>query len=219
MLNFNTMQRILFIAFAFILASFSSNNLLAQQQTHFTIVVEAAHGGTDPGANINGVKEKDLLLNYAKTLEELAPSMNIKVVLARANDTRFDMNERSNLAGKSNAVAYIILHADASNNTNNHGMEIFTGRNSLSMDNRILGKFLGAELYNFGKLTVNGVNINDTHTARLDAVKVPAALINLGYLSNSNDLSILQNNENRVALCKQMLKAIAQFQQYQTTPH
>lgn len=213
------MQRILFIAFAFILASFSSNNLLAQQQTHFTIVVEAAHGGTDPGANINGVKEKDLLLNYAKTLEELAPSMNIKVVLARANDTRFDMNERSNLAGKSNAVAYIILHADASNNTNNHGMEIFTGRNSLSMDNRILGKFLGAELYNFGKLTVNGVNINDTHTARLDAVKVPAALINLGYLSNSNDLSILQNNENRVALCKQMLKAIAQFQQYQTTPH
>ncbi len=213
------MQRILIIAFAFILASFSSNNLLAQQQTHFTIVVEAAHGGTDPGANINGVKEKDLLLNYAKTLEELAPSMNIKVVLARANDTRFDMNERSNLAGKSNAVAYIILHADASNNTNNHGMEIFTGRNSLSMDNRILGKFLGAELYNFGKLTVNGVNINDTHTARLDAVKVPAALINLGYLSNSNDLSILQNNENRVALCKQMLKAIAQFQQYQTTPH
>ncbi|MGI9191331.1 MAG: N-acetylmuramoyl-L-alanine amidase family protein [Chitinophagaceae bacterium] len=213
------MQRILFIAFAFILASFSSNNLLAQQQTPFTIVVEAAHGGTDPGANINGVKEKDLLLNYAKTLEELAPSMNIKVVLARANDTRFDMNERSNLAGKSSAAAYIILHADASNNTNNHGMEIFTGRNSLSMDNRILGKFLGAELYNFGKLTVNGVNINDTHTARLDAVKVPAALINLGYMSNSNDLSILLNNENRVALCKQMLKAIAQFQQYQTTPH
>ncbi|MBU3676389.1 MAG: N-acetylmuramoyl-L-alanine amidase, partial [Chitinophagaceae bacterium] len=194
------MQRILFIALAFIMASFSSMNLLAQQQTPFTIVVEAAHGDTDPGANINGVKEKDLLLNYAKTLEELAPSMNIKVVLARANDTRFDMNERSNLAGKSNAIAYIILHADASNNTNNHGMEIFTGRKSLSMDNRILGKFLGAELYNFGKLTVNGVNINDNHTARLDAVKVPAALINLGYMSNSNDLSILQNNVNRVAL-------------------
>jgi N-acetylmuramoyl-L-alanine amidase len=219
MLNVNSMQRIFLVTFAFIMASFTPSGLFAQQQTPFTIVVEAAHGGTDPGANINGIKEKDLLLSYAQTLADVGASMGVNVVLARQNDTRFDMNERSNLAGKSKAVAYIILHADASNNTNNHGLEIFTGRNSLTMDNRVLGKFLGAELYNFGKLTVNGVNINETHTARLDAIKVPAAVINLGYLSNNNDVSILQNNENRLAMCKQIIKALTQYQQYQTTPH
>lgn len=219
MFNFNTMQRIFFMALAFISASFASTTLFAQQQAAFTIVVEAAHGGIDPGANINGAKEKDLLLNYAQTLADVGSSMGINVVLARQNDTRFDTNERNNLAGQSQAVAYIILHADMSKNAGNHGIEIATGRKSLTMDNRILGKFLGAELYNFGKLTLNGVNIHDFHTARLDAIKVPAALINLGYMSNSNDLNILQNNENRIALCKQILKAVTQYQQYQTTPH
>ena len=219
MLNSLSMQRILFATLAFIVSSFSTQTMKAQQQSSLNIVVEAAHGGTDAGANVNGVKEKDLTLAYAKTIAELGASMGINVTLARSTDARFDMNERTNLAGKSQASVYIILHADASNNANNHGLEIFTGRNSLAMDNRVLGKFLGAELYNFGKLTVNGVNINDTHTARLDAVKVPAALINLGYMSNNNDLSILQNNENRLALCKQIIKALTQYQQYQTTPH
>ena len=209
------MQRILLAAFALVL---SLNTLMAQQNQP-TIVIEAAHGGIDNGGTVGSVKEKDLLLSYAKTIAELAPSMGVNVVLARENDTRFNMNERSNLAGKSQAVAYIILHADMAKNTGDHGLEIYTGRKSLTMDNRILGKFLGAELYNFGKLTVNGVNINDTHTARLDAIKIPAALINLGYLSNANDLSILQNSENRIALCKQILKAVTQYHQYQTTPH
>jgi N-acetylmuramoyl-L-alanine amidase len=209
------MQRILLAAFALVL---SLNTLMAQQNKP-TIVIEAAHGGIDNGGTVGSVKEKDLLLSYAKTIAELAPTMGVNVVLARENDTRFNMNERSNLAGKSQAVAYIILHADMAKNTGDHGLEIYTGRKSLTMDNRILGKFLGAELYNFGKLTVNGVNINDTHTARLDAIKIPAALINLGYLSNANDLSILQNSENRIALCKQILKAVTQYHQYQTTPH
>lgn len=209
------MQRILLVIFAL---TISLNTLMAQQSKP-TIVIEAAHGGIDNGGTVGSVKEKDLLLSYAKTIAELAPSMGVNVVLARENDTRFDMNERNNLAGKSQAAAYIILHADMAKNTGDHGLEIYTGRKSLTMDNRILGKFLGAELYNFGKLTVNGVNINDTHTARLDAIKIPAALINLGYLSNSNDLAILQNNENRIALCKQILKAVTQYHQYQTTPH
>jgi N-acetylmuramoyl-L-alanine amidase len=209
------MQRILLVIFAL---TISLNTLMAQQNQP-TIVIEAAHGGIDNGGTVGSVKEKDLLLSYAKTIAELAPSMGVNVVLARENDTRFDMNERNNLAGKSQAAAYIILHADMAKNTGDHGLEIYTGRKSLTMDNRILGKFLGAELYNFGKLTVNGVNINDTHTARLDAVNVPAALINLGYLSNANDLAILQNNENRIALCKQILKAVTQYHLYQTTPH
>lgn len=209
------MQRILLVIFAL---TISLNTLMAQQSKP-TIVIEAAHGGIDNGGTVGSVKEKDLLLSYAKTIAELAPSMGVNVVLARENDTRFDMNERNNLAGKSQAAAYIILHADMAKNTGDHGLEIYTGRKSLTMDNRILGKFLGAELYNFGKLTVNGVNINDTHTARLDAIKIPAALINLGYLSNTNDLAILQNNENRIALCKQILKAVTQYHQYQTTPH
>lgn len=212
------MQRILFAAFALIVSLTFVNPILAQQNQP-TIVIEAAHGGNDNGGTVGSVKEKDLLLSYAKTLAEIAPSMGVKVVLARENDTRFDMNERTNLAGKSQANAYIILHADMAQNTDNHGLEIYTGRKSLTMDNRILGKFLGAELYNFGKLTVNGVNINDTHTARLDAINVPAALINLGYLSNANDLAILQNNENRIALCKQILKAVTQYHQYQTSSH
>ena len=209
------MQRILLVIFAL---TISLNTLMAQQSKP-TIVIEAAHGGIYNGGTVGSVKEKDLLLSYAKTIAELAPSMGVNVVLARENDTRFDMNERNNLAGKSQAAAYIILHADMAKNTGDHGLEIYTGRKSLTMDNRILGKFLGAELYNFGKLTVNGVNINDTHTARLDAIKIPAALINLGYLSNTNDLAILQNNENRIALCKQILKAVTQYHQYQTTPH
>ena len=212
-------KRRLTLAVAFLLAVYMATPAWAQSNTLIRVVVEAAHGGKDPGSKAGSVYEKDLMLAYAKTLAELGPTMGVDVVLARSADELVPLNERANIAGKNKADAYIILHANADNSSLTHGTEIFTGKNNRQMDNRILGKFIGAELYNFGKLTVNGVNINDTHTKSLDNIVVPATLINIGYMSNSNDLTLMQNSENRTQWCKQLLKALVQYQQYQQSAH
>jgi N-acetylmuramoyl-L-alanine amidase len=213
------LKQYLTLGFAFVMAICTATTSFAQSNTNIRIVVEAAHGGKDPGSKVGSVQEKDLMLDYAKTLAELGSSMGVEVVLARANDEQVSMNERANIAGKNKADVYVILHANIDANTQTHGTEIFTGKNNRTMDNRILGKFVGAELYNFGKLTVNGVNINESHAKSLDNILVPATLINIGYMSNNNDLTLMQNKENRIQWCKQLLKGLIQYQQYQQSAH
>ncbi|HUP11268.1 MAG TPA: M56/M15 family metallopeptidase, partial [Niastella sp.] len=51
-----------------------------------TVMIDAGHGGIDPGAMMNGMNEKDLALQISKKIEQLAPAYNVKVVMTRSDD-------------------------------------------------------------------------------------------------------------------------------------
>lgn len=98
------------------------------QKPEKVIIIDAGHGGKDPGAiGYASKKEKDITLDIAKFLhDELKKEPNYKVYLTRNNDRFLSLSERSLIARKYNADLFISLHADAAGNTKATGLSVYT---------------------------------------------------------------------------------------------
>jgi N-acetylmuramoyl-L-alanine amidase len=92
-----------------------------------TIVIDAGHGGKDPGAiGPNGLKEKDVALSIAKRLKaKLESKMNCKVLLTRTTDKFLELDERTMFANSVNADLFVSVHLNASRDRKARGVETY----------------------------------------------------------------------------------------------
>ncbi len=91
------------------------------------IVVDAGHGGKDPGAvGPSGVLEKTVTLKLAQALAaELTRQIGCEVILTRNSDIYLPLEERTAIANKVGADLFISLHANANANRNAYGIETY----------------------------------------------------------------------------------------------
>jgi len=91
------------------------------------IVVDAGHGGKDPGAvGPRGTREKDINLSIALQLEKVfKKDKNYKVILTRDDDTFVELVERANIANQNKADLFISVHCNANLNRNASGFEVY----------------------------------------------------------------------------------------------
>ncbi len=91
------------------------------------IVVDAGHGGKDPGAvGPSGVLEKDVTLKLAKELsKELARQIGCEVILTRSRDVYLPLEERTAIANKVGADLFVSLHANANKSRKAYGIETY----------------------------------------------------------------------------------------------
>lgn len=92
-----------------------------------TIVIDAGHGGKDPGAiGYSGTKEKDITLDVAKRLEKkLSKNMNVKIIMTRNEDVFLRLSERTKIANESNGNLFISIHTNAAEDRRASGFETF----------------------------------------------------------------------------------------------
>ncbi len=92
------------------------------------VVIDAGHGGGDPGAHgQKGANEKDITLAAALELAELLKaSQRYQVVLTRESDAKLALEKRSEIARKAKADLFISIHADANSNPDVHGSSVYT---------------------------------------------------------------------------------------------
>lgn len=92
-----------------------------------TIVIDAGHGGKDPGAiGPNGTKEKNITLAIAKKLRPiLQKRLGAKVYLTRSRDKFLELDERTVLANSLGADLFISIHVNASRSRKAHGIETY----------------------------------------------------------------------------------------------
>jgi N-acetylmuramoyl-L-alanine amidase len=123
------------------------------------VVIDAGHGGHDPGAiGAGGVREKDLTLALAKSIrDELLAGGRVRVALTREDDRFLVLQERAQIARGVKADLFISVHADSAPGTEATGATIYTlsevasGRNAAALaarENRadvINGVNLGTE--------------------------------------------------------------------------
>ena len=95
--------------------------------TSYTLVLDAGHGGKDPGAVGKFSQEKDLNLALVLKVGELinAQYPDVKVVYTRDNDVFIPLQTRADIANKNNADLFISIHANASENKASKGVETF----------------------------------------------------------------------------------------------
>jgi N-acetylmuramoyl-L-alanine amidase len=90
------------------------------------IVIDAGHGGRDPGASGPGYSESALTLDIALRVEKLlAKEPGVEVVLTRRADDYVPLQERTAIANREGADLFVSIHANASRNRNARGVESY----------------------------------------------------------------------------------------------
>ena len=83
-------------------------------QTNFKVVLDAGHGGKDPGKNSGIYFEKDIALNVALLVgEKFKKNNDVEVIYTREEDVFIELKERGNIANKSDANLFVSIHCNA----------------------------------------------------------------------------------------------------------
>ena len=126
-LRYNKKQFILFFLVS-VLTFISNMELSAQSRDKIkTVVIDAGHGGKDPGAVGKKAKEKDITLKVAlKTgeyIKQYCPDVN--VIYTRSTDVAVPLLKRAQIANNKNADLFISIHCNATNSVSPCGVETF----------------------------------------------------------------------------------------------
>jgi N-acetylmuramoyl-L-alanine amidase len=89
------------------------------------VVIDAGHGGHDPGAHGNGVNEAELTLDVALRLQKLLDKAGVEVVMTRDTDVFIPLEERTAIANREGADLFLSIHANASRNSLARGIETY----------------------------------------------------------------------------------------------
>lgn len=116
--------------FVFALAVFfsiASTDVLSQNNK-YTLVIDAGHGGHDPGAVGKFAREKDINLSVALYLGELIATnfSDVKVIYTRTTDKYLTLHERANIVNTNQADLFISIHTNSATNSSAYGTETFT---------------------------------------------------------------------------------------------
>lgn len=187
------------------------------------IVLDAGHGGKDPGAQNKGTNEKDLNYEILYTLMKGYFSGNapdIKVYWTRTDDTYITLANRAAFAKSVGADAFVSLHMNSSNKSSANGTEVYY---SVSNNNSGFSGITSQKMANlFRKQLLKdlGTKNRGTKTAAYYVLKhntVPSILIELGFISGSSDYSKLTNTTFQKNAAKSIYTSIvSMFQTYPT---
>lgn len=177
------------------------------------ILIDPGHGGTDSGAiGINGIREKDMVLNIAKEMESLSKSVfgeSFEIYLTRNTNTLISLKDRAALARKLNAELFISLHCNYASNSNAKGVEVYVAKNGVYLRASIL---LAYQLQKGLRQNIGyenrGVKFVNFQVLRETVDYCPSVLVELGFLSNQDEAQHLTEDENILALALSFLSGL-----------
>ncbi len=123
-LNFKCKKRYKFLIILCVFFMFIGSSVAIAQEK-FTVVLDAGHGGKDPGKNQGKYNEKDIALNIVLLVgKKLGNNSKINVVYTRKTDVFVDLKERGYIANQANADLFVSIHCNA-HNTQAYGTETY----------------------------------------------------------------------------------------------
>ncbi|WP_422125001.1 N-acetylmuramoyl-L-alanine amidase [Sphingomonas koreensis] len=109
-------------------AAFKLPRIQGDDESRPLVVIDAGHGGHDPGAiSADGLQEKDLTLKTARAIrDELLSSGRVRVAMTREDDRYLLHRDRFEIARKLGAALFISVHCDAAHNAEASGATVYT---------------------------------------------------------------------------------------------
>ncbi|MFT5468536.1 MAG: N-acetylmuramoyl-L-alanine amidase [Verrucomicrobiales bacterium] len=146
-------------------------------QAFTTVVIDAGHGGEDPGS-VYGIFEKQLTLDLALRIELLLKDRGINVILTRREDVYVELGDRAAIANKHPDTVFISLHFNAHPDKSISGIETYY----MSAEGQKLGEMVQAQLTR--KVNTKDRGVKKENLKVLRVTQCTAILIEGGFLSN-----------------------------------
>lgn len=174
-----------------------------------SIVVDPGHGAKDPGA-VNskvGIQEKTLNLQISEKFAARLKQEGYNVTTTRDTDVFIELVQRAATANDSDADLFISIHHNATGSTAANGIETLYYP---SEDNKALAQIFQTEMVN-----ASGANdrriIPRSNLAVLNRTKMPATLLELGYMTNAAEVAKLMDDAYQNKMVEGMVNAVNKY--------
>lgn len=197
-----------------------------------TIMLDAGHGGKDPG-NMNkgsGLFEKNLTLDVVRRLKFILESAGYKVLVTRTRDAFIELDDRPAMANRAKADLFVSIHFNGSTSTSAQGIETYclspAGQFSTNDPNKKgdTGALAGNRNDNWN--TLLAYYIQKTLVEKLDAedrgvrrarfkvicdIQCPGVLVECGFLNNPHEAGLIATATHREKLAQGVADAIGLY--------
>lgn len=176
------------------------------------VVLDAGHGGIDPGTSRNSILEKNINFTIVNQyLADLFQNSDIKVYFTRNTDTKIALEQRAAMSAEVGADFFISVHINANNSPLANGTSVYysssnntpnaAGLTSKILAGRLLEKLTDAMgTRNAGLLTAKFVVIHEN--------TVPAALVELAFITNDADFKKIKDTAYQKKAAKAIYEVI-----------
>lgn len=159
------------------------------------VVIDAGHGGEEPGAIYGGIKEKNINLKIAKYVEDELNKNGVRVYMTRTSDVTTSLASRTTLANSVNADLFVSVHNNAIEKTSIKGTEVLYPTSNI-VKNGITAYSLSQKLQSVisneaGTYNKGVINRNNLYV--LNHTKMPAVIVEVAYMTNYSDLQKLKS--------------------------
>ena len=193
----------------------------AEEDSRLTVIIDAGHGGRDGGAVADdGTLEKNLNLAVAKRLEGLLHSADVRVVMTRCEDIelaspnsdhkkRDDLNARLAITEDYENAILVSIHMNKFPIAKYSGLQVYYSPNhegSLTLAEQIQADSLSLKEDNDRSVKAAGDSIY-----LLSHAEIPAVLVECGFLSNPEELSLLKTEDYQQKLAMSLYTSIISY--------
>ena len=170
------------------------------------IVLDAGHGGSDPGAQRAGVSEKDLTLQITNQLKKRLTQMGARVVMTRSDDSFVSLEDRVKITNENKPDLFVSIHINALESTSSiYGIETYYQ----TEQSRALATAIHQQL-------VQGLGVPDRSVRKarfyvINHTPVPAILAEVGFISNQTERDNLGSANYQVKIADSVSAGITQY--------
>lgn len=176
------------------------------------IVIDAGHGGSDEGAKVSSLKEKNLALLSALLIKKHLNELGYKVVLTRGKDAYLPLYKRATIANRIPATVFISVHFNAFINEEIKGVEIFFHAGD-DMQKRKESYKLGENVMRgilcFTKAASRGVKSAELYVLR--ETKMPSILVEGGFMTNEMERKKLKEHDYLDMIAKGVAEGVQKY--------
>ncbi len=173
------------------------------------IVIDAGHGGRDPGALGNGIQEKNVVLPISVAIGQTLQSMGYTIYYTRTNDVEIDLQPRVSLAERVRADVFVSIHANSldSRSSGVNGVETFYARGSTV--SRELASYVQSQI--IGATGANNRGAKAAGFYVITKTSMPAILVETGFVTNPTEAANLNNPAYQRRMADAIARGVDQF--------
>ena len=162
----------------------------------YVVVLDAGHGGVQSGCAFDGVLEKDITLAVTLLAAEKLRAEGVTVILTREDDTDVSLDRRCRIANDASADLFVSVHCNSYEDSSVSGFEGYYHNGTKGQ--RLAEYILAAA----NALGVKTRHVKDENYQVIRDTTMPAALMEIGFLSNPAERARLQSEEYQTTIAQ-----------------